>query len=134
MGWFASISSSWLKMGLSNGLHHASSASAADRFCPVQAVHPTLQQAAHHHLPAQPCAGQAGDAMPVVSLAPPTMLANTERHSPPLKMRSRHERSTAGAHPKKAVRLVISGRMADVCAELERLAANEARLCNTVLH
>ncbi|RUP25742.1 MAG: hypothetical protein EKK45_18580 [Curvibacter sp.] len=34
----------------------------------------------------------------------------------------------SGPHPRRAGRLVISGRMADVCAELERLAAADPGL------
>lgn len=34
----------------------------------------------------------------------------------------------AGQTPSQVGRMVISGRMADVCAELDRLAAHEARL------
>ncbi len=34
----------------------------------------------------------------------------------------------AGQIPSQAGRMVISGRMADVCAELDRLAAHEAPL------
>ena len=43
----------------------------------------------------------------------------------PAALRVLHE-CDAGQGPGKAGRLVISGRMADVCAELDRLAAREA--------
>lgn len=46
------------------------------------------------------------------------------RHRP---MRVVHVRDASAAH-KGTGRMVISGRMADVCAELERLAATEALL------
>jgi len=39
--------------------------------------------------------------------------------------------SEQGEHPQSAGRMVISGRMADVCAELDRLIAIEDRSLNT---
>lgn len=53
-------------------------------------------------------------------------VANTHAHSTPTPsirpLRVLRIREN-GPHPRRAGRLVISGRMADVCAELERLAA-----------
>ena len=61
-------------------------------------------------------------ARPVTSMGPALRSACAPR---PAALRVLHE-CDAGQGPGKAGRLVISGRMADVCAELDRLAAREA--------
>lgn len=84
--------------------------------------------------PLLPVSGLPLDTKPVLTLVVAPAMACPVRHAPPLKLRTRHEKSSGHLQPARAVRLVISGRMADVCAELERLAANEARLCNSARH
>lgn len=54
--------------------------------------------------------------------------------TPVLKMRSCVEHDLHQPRTQRRVRMVISGRMADVCAELERLAALENHRNATVLH
>ena len=69
--------------------------------------------------------GPAAPAKPLAFTAMPAApLRAAERHARPLRvlrvLDGPQERSAAG-------RMVISGRFADVCAELDRLVANERR-------
>ena len=79
-----------------------------------------------------PATHQASSEIAVNSAAPCVRLARTEgsKHAKVITRRPLRvvRVMEAGQSPAQVGRMVISGRMADVCAELDRLAAREAAL------
>lgn len=135
MGWFASFFShspakTPPRLGVVAALPHTET---------TDGGHPAIErQLAVQHGPAKEGTARfirsAQGVKPLLALVPTAPSACPARQTPTLKTRARHDKPSGSVQPSRAVRLVISGRMADVCAELERLAANEARLCTQVRH
>jgi hypothetical protein len=98
-------------------------------FSPLQAALGWLVGAApvHSRSPRRPSAGHASAPHSIAACARP-MRTTTKNTSPmPVARPLRVLRVVDAGHaPASAGRMVISGRMADVCAELDRLAALEA--------
>ena len=81
-----------------------------------------------------PVPGMVLGAVNTPALVSGKALGNSGSAAPVLKMRTCFEHDLQQPKAHRRVRMVISGRMADVCAELERLAAIENRLNTTMLH
>lgn len=64
----------------------------------------------------------------------PTLHSALRHPLPVIKLRASCEHDGQPVDTRHRVRMVISGRMADVCAELERLAALENRVNTPVVH
>jgi hypothetical protein len=93
-------------------------------FAPLQGLFSWLMPASPHMAPAvrnaMPCIRQ-GTRATVANVGKVQQVARTSTHRP-----LRVLRVVEANAPASAGRMVISGRMADVCAELDRLAALEA--------
>ena len=85
-------------------------------FASLQAVFDWLAAARVASVPAEPVPTGARPSLPAAALRPAKPLRVVRVLEPSA------SRAVAG-------RMVISGRLADVCAELDRLAAQEARGC-----
>ena len=135
MGWFASFfanaaAKTPLRVGVVAALPRTETSDGGN---PAFERMPAPQQGPADEAPARFTRPTLG-AKPVLTLVSGPPSACPARQTPTLTMRARHDKPNGNVQPSRAVRLVISGRMADVCAELERLAANEARLCTHIRH
>jgi hypothetical protein len=89
-------------------------------FMPVQPAQASLRASVHSPAPRFPNVSGVSSTPSIVKRTPGRVMARPVSR---LKVMREFE---PGAHRSQAGRMVISGRMADVCAELDRIAQREA--------
>jgi hypothetical protein len=123
-GWASALHGlkDWLAAGKSQAQHHTAATAASYR--ELQA--PAARNACATSRPARP-------AVSVQPFAHSPVRPTQRVASRPLRVVRVVDTASAAASAASAGRMVISGRMADVCAELDRLAAIEANASSSML-
>ncbi len=129
MGWFAFLTSTLCNArGQTHGLP-----SINNRVAPTCAHLPALPDRAStskcHNVSDRV---QVSEPAPLTPEADPPLTVLSQRPPLPLKLKTSNDHTDAMPARRRSTRLVISGRMADVCEELERMVAAEAAPRNTL--